>query len=65
MWGGGVLKQPLGQLSDCEAAPAGGVWPHAPRPAGQFLKNKGGDFPGGPVAKTVLLMQGFDPWSGN
>ena len=37
MWGGGVLKQPLGQLSDCEAAPAGGVWPHAPRPAGQFL----------------------------
>ena len=34
---GGVVKQPLGQLSDCEVAPAGGVWPHAPRPAGQFL----------------------------
>ena len=32
------------------------------------VKNKAsGDFPGGPVAKTALPMQGprFHPWSGN
>ena len=23
------------------------------------------DFPGGPVAKTALPIQGVDPWSGN
>ena len=27
-------------------------------PSECFLKNKGGDFPGGPVAKTMLLIQG-------
>ena len=33
-----------------------------------MLKIKPGDFPGGPVAKTLSSQfqgSGFDPWSGN